>query len=349
MRRAWLILALLVVLAFGLAAKVQPALTRGAESGNVFEVFFGEGRRMFANHFAVKADVYLHSGMYPSIFDQAAKAEDEAKRKQNETAEHVHGPDCDHGHAHEADAHNHDEHAQGGHAHDEEHVHGPDCDHAHEEAGHVHGPGCNHGDEEGGTGVGGHECDTSFMGKPRDWFEAIGRNFKVTQHAHLGEGKEREILPWLEMAADLDPEREETYVVTSFWLSKEMNKPKEAEEFLRRGLRANPESYEILFELGRVYQHHLSDPMRARNVWLAALRRWDAAEKGKEESDRVMGNKILGQLAQSYADSGSYEEAIRYFEQAKQLSPAPDAVELRIQELRAKTSGSGTTTNQAPH
>ena len=325
MTRAWLILILLVVLVFGLAAKVQPALTRGEESGNVFEVFFGEGRRMFANHFAVKADVYLHSGMYPSIFDQAAKAEEESKREKNKSAEHVHGPDCDH---------THEEHV-----HEEEHVHGPDCDHAHGEEGHVHGPGCNHGDEEGGTGVGGHECDTSFMAKPRDWFEAMGRNFKVTQHAHLTAGEEREILPWLEMAADLDPQREETFTVTAYWLSKELNKPHEAEQFLRRGLRANPKSYEILFELGRLYQHHLDDSVRARNVWHAALRRWDEAEKGKEEPDKLGRNKILGELARSYAENGSYGDAIRYFEEAKLYSPDPDSVERRIQELRAKASG----------
>jgi len=339
MRRAWLILILLTVLAFGLAAKVQTALARGDESGNVFEVFFGEGRRMFANHFAVKADVYLHSGMYPSIFDQAAQAEE---REKKEAAEHVHGPDCDHAPAHEVDTSdhgvtdsNHDEHAhEDGHAHVDEHV---------------HGPGCNHGEEAGSTSVGGHECDTGFMGKPRDWFEAMGRNFKVTQHTHLTAGKEREILPWLEMAADLDPQREETYTVTAYWLSREMNKPKEAEQFLRRGLRANPKSYEILFELGSVYQHHLSDPIRARNVWHAALRRWDEAEKGKEEPDRVGRNKILGQLAQSYADSELYDEAVRYFEEAKLYSPAPDALELKIQDLRTKALGTAPAAVPAQH
>ena len=333
MRRAWLFMILLVVLAFGLAAKVQTALVRRGEPGNVFELFFGEGRRMFANHFAVKADVYLHSGMYPSIFDQAAQAED---REKKESSEHVHGPDCNHAQEHEAGASNRGTEESN-----------PD-EHAHEDE-HVHGPGCNHGDEAGSTSEGRYECDTSFMGKPRDWFEAMGRNFKVTQHTHLTAGKEREILPWLEMAADLDPQREETYTVTAYWLSKEMNKPKEAEQFLRRGLRANPQNYEILFELGRVYQHHLSDPVRARNIWHAALRRWDEAEKGKEEPDRVGRNKILGQLAQSYADSGLYDEAVRYFEEARLYSPAPDALQLKIQDLRTKALGTTPAAVPAQH
>jgi tetratricopeptide (TPR) repeat protein len=186
------------------------------------------------------------------------------------------------------------------------------------------------------------------MGRPRDWFEAMGRNFKVTQHSHLENGKEREILPWLEMAADLDPQREETYTVTAYWLAREMKQPKEAEQFLRRGLRANPKSYEILFELGRLYQHDLGDPPRARNVWQAALRRWDAAEKGKDEPDKIGLNKILGELAQSYADIGNYDEAIRYFEQAKLYSPAPDALERKIQTLRDKRAAAPAT-GTTPH
>ena len=48
----------------------------------------------------------------------------------------------------------------------------------------------------------------------------------------------------------------------------------EAEKFLRDGLRANPDSYEILFELGRLYYESEHDAARARNVWELALRRW---------------------------------------------------------------------------
>src|SRR6476646_9773633 len=44
----------------------------GSES--VLEVLMGDSRRLFANHFITKADVYMHSGVYPSIFDQAERA-----------------------------------------------------------------------------------------------------------------------------------------------------------------------------------------------------------------------------------------------------------------------------------
>ena len=296
MKRGALLTILFAVLAFGLSAWLQPRLPRaagGRDSENVFKVLFGEGRRMFANHFAVKADVYLHSGFYPSIFDQAAVKEG------NEPGQ--------------ADAHHdHDSATADTHAdeHDEHHHH------------------------EGESGLAeDHECDTSFMGEPRDWIERIGRHFMITEHTHLEGARAREILPWLKLSADLDPQRIETYTVAGYWLADRMNKPKEAEEFLRDGLRANPQSYEILFYLGRIYERDFKQPDRARNVWLLALRRWDEVEGVKESPDKNSRNAILGQLAELALRQGNLLEAINYFEEAKKYSPLPDAVQARINDI----------------
>jgi tetratricopeptide (TPR) repeat protein len=38
-------------------------------AGGFLTVALGDSRRMFANHFFVKADAYFHSGFYPTIFD----------------------------------------------------------------------------------------------------------------------------------------------------------------------------------------------------------------------------------------------------------------------------------------
>jgi len=37
----------------------------------------GDGRRLFANHFFIMADVYFHSGYYPSVFDRNAPKPDQ--------------------------------------------------------------------------------------------------------------------------------------------------------------------------------------------------------------------------------------------------------------------------------
>ena len=301
MKKAALFLVLLGVLGFGMGTWLQPRLPRaagGRDSDNVFKILLGEGRRMFANHFAVKADVYMHSGFYPSIFDQAA-APKEGEEPGHEEA-----------HDHAAEATN--------------------------QPGHVHTEECEHNHAEDATTSGGHKCDTSFMGEPRDWIEKLGRHFMVTEHKHLEGGREREILPWLKLSAQLDPQRIETYTVTGYWLSERLNKPKEAEEFLREGLRANPQSHEILFDLGRIYKYHFKQPDRARSVWLLALRRWDEVEGVKEKPDKNSRNSILGQLAELELEQGNPLEAIRYFEEAKKYSPTPAALDERIGEIWLK-------------
>ena len=72
----------------------------------------------------------------------------------------------------------------------------------------------------------------------------------------------------------MDPQQIDTYTVASYWLRTTLNQPDEALAFLREGWRANPKSYEILYELGEVFYENRHDPARARNVWELGLRYW---------------------------------------------------------------------------
>ena len=44
-----------------------------------------------------------------------------------------------------------------------------------------------------------------FLGQPKDWIDRFGRHFYPTVHTHLSSGNEREILPWLKLSAEMDP------------------------------------------------------------------------------------------------------------------------------------------------
>jgi tetratricopeptide (TPR) repeat protein len=77
MPRPAFIFALLLALCFTLATWLEPRskeVMEGDESGSLLKTILGDGRRMFANHFYTKADVYFHSGYYPSFFEQAQTA-----------------------------------------------------------------------------------------------------------------------------------------------------------------------------------------------------------------------------------------------------------------------------------
>ena len=266
-------LALLVAVSFSLATAMQPravAWSRGAQSGSVLKLVLGDGRRLFANHFFVQADVSFHSGYYPSIFD----IQDKPKVSPM---------------------------AAGQARHDESE----------------------------------HMREMALSG-PRDWVEAFGRSFRITDHTHLEGGKEREILPWLRLSAELDPQRVETYTVASYWLCKKLGKVKEAEEFLREGLRNNSNSPEILYELGRLYAEDRSEPERARNVLDLALRRWANQETNKKEPNLFLLEQITVRLANLEADAGNLPHAISLLEQAKAASPNPQHLQRQIDELKTK-------------
>jgi len=212
--------------------------------------------------------------------------------------------------------------------------------------------------------------ETSFMGPPRDWIDAVGRHFIPNRHTHLDEGgptddlstssRVREILPWLKLSAKLDPENIKTYVVTAFWLRTKLNKVPEAEQVLRDGLRHNPNDPQLLFELGRIYFENYQNVDRARNIWEAALRSWARQEPGVSQSERLkMTNEnfdsrfifeqLQTNLAQLEEKAGNPDAAIARWEQATLASPTPEALQKHIDKLKQTLAGQTNAPAAASH
>jgi tetratricopeptide (TPR) repeat protein len=271
---AWLVLLLLLGACFSLATLLQSRASgwsRRGRADSVLKVLLGDGRRLFANHFFVQADVSFHSGYYPSIFDQAGAPKD----TRHLTA------------------------------------------------------------KEGEPAAEEHEKQMNFLGPPRDWIERFGRHFRITEHTHLQGHHESEMLPWLKLASDLDPEKIETYTVAAYWL-RDLGKIKEAESFLRTGLLHNPDSYEILFELGRLYYQNRHDPARARNVWELGLRKWSQQEAAGKKPDLFCLEEIAVNLSRLEEKEGNLARAVGLLELSKKASPNPQALQRQIDELKHK-------------
>ncbi len=295
MRLTFLACSLLLAAAFSLMTYLESWFQNWAgnraDSANILNVALGDSRRLFATHFYVKADAYLHSGYYPTIYDTRAPSE----------RTHL----------------------------------------------------------AGATGE--HEEGADFLGRPKDWLDAFGRHFYPSTHRHLGEaaeaghhhegeadhddhdekhaGEEREILPWLRVAANLDPERPETYVVASFWLRIRLGKTDEAEHFLREGLQTNPGNFEILLELGRIYSEDRKDPARARNAWELGLSNWREKEKNKADPNIFAYAQILGSLATLEEREQNYAKAVEYLTLLEQVSPHKESIQKWINDLKTKVGG----------
>ncbi|MGP8198046.1 MAG: tetratricopeptide repeat protein [Limisphaerales bacterium] len=272
-----LIFACCVTLATQLAPVFESLQARGGRSGNPLLALVGDSRRLFANQFFVMADVYFHSGYYPTIFDAQEK----------EGPSHLDVTE----------------------------------------------------QEGGDTAKSGRkmvEDDEPFMGTPRDWIERFGRNFFPTVHTHLQGVSAREILPWLKLSADMDPTRIDTYVTASYWLRTRLDKPREAEEFLREGLRANPDSYELLLELGRVYFYDEKNSRVARNIWELALDKWRRQLSAGQNPDLRSQEEVLGELVRDDEQSGDLKQLLADLEELDKATPRNAVIEKEIQDVKAK-------------
>ncbi|MCC6822576.1 MAG: hypothetical protein V9H26_18145 [Verrucomicrobiota bacterium] len=281
--RAFVLLGvLLLVVCTGLAASLDRWFMgwqgNRAKNFNPLNVAIGDGQKIFAGQFYRKADVYFHSGMYPSIFDNNASFK---------TA-HI-------------------------------------------------------GEDAGATGSKNQGDEANYLGKSHDIVEQFSRNFFPSHHTHLDEGgvagelgdksDVREILPWLKIAQELDPEEPLTYTVTAYWLRSRMNKPHEAERLLREGLKALPDHPALQFELGRIYFENQKDSARARNIWEHAVKSWQKQEGVKADPDTFILEQILTHLAKLEEEAGNLPLAISYWEQAKVYARKPDVIQQRIDEL----------------
>ncbi|MGB7748198.1 MAG: hypothetical protein WBN75_13025 [Verrucomicrobiia bacterium] len=283
----YLVLALVLTVCFTLATGIEPRAatwSTHSKSDNVFSVLFGDGRRLFANQFFTMADVYFHSGYYPSIFDQ-----------------HEEGP----------------------------------AEIVAESQGHTDSP------ED--------ELKEDFLGKPKDWIDRFGRHFRITVHTHLEHGNEREILPWLRLAADMDPQKIETYTVGAYFMREHLNQTREAEAFLREGLRNNPDSYEILFELGRLYDENDHDPGRAREVWRLALYKWARLDPETAKENKLAFEETTVHLARLERDAGNWQPAIDWLQAAQKVSPTPVALQQQIDEIKKQMAAQTNAPAAATH
>jgi hypothetical protein len=190
--------------------------------------------------------------------------------------------------------------------------------------------------------------ETGFMGPPRNWIDAFGRHFFPDRHTHLDEGGPtddlstsgniREILPWLKLSTELDPQNVQNYTVTAYWLRQRMHKTAEANDVLLEGLRQNAGNCDILFELGRLYAESYHDTNRAENVWLAAARNWRPVT-GNEDAvaaNNFIYEKIAGQIAEAELNAGHWPQAIRWFQAAQKFSRTPGALQKRIDDIKKK-------------
>lgn len=177
--------------------------------------------------------------------------------------------------------------------------------------------------------------DDSFMGPPRDWVDKFGRHFYPTVHTHLHDGKQREILPWLELSVELDPKQINAYVTAAYWLRRSLHRSDEAERFLRQGLRANPDSYQILLALGQIDLYDHKAPRVARNVFELAASQWRRQDAAGLKPDPDVYEEVLGEIVAADKSLGNKPQLLADLQSLLKVAHSKEALQQELDELQA--------------
>ena len=170
---------------------------------------------------------------------------------------------------------------------------------------------------------------------PRDWWEKINSRIQTHETIHLAKEKRREMLPFFAMATAMDPHNVEAVLTTAHWLDTEFGKTEDALSLLQKGIRDNPDSWEIENALGRIAFR--------RKEFKAATQHFEKAlqKAGGAPLEKYQHVDLSYHLAEAMLALGdreralaSYQDAARFFD-SKTAPYLQGAIQERIKELSA--------------
>ena len=160
---------------------------------------------------------------------------------------------------------------------------------------------------------------------PKDWIAKINRQVQVHEVVHLSKEKRKEMLPFFAMATALDPRNVEAVLTSAYWLDKEFGKTGDALKVLEKGLRDNPDSWEIENALGRFYFR--------REEWAKAGRHLREAlgKPSFQKAEDYEHVDLYYHLAGARLQLGKKEEALQAYLEARRFFGDKTAPFLRTQ------------------
>ena len=126
------------------------------------------------------------------------------------------------------------------------------------------------------------------------------------------------------LIVEMDPTLIESYDLAA-WLLDSADQEQEAIALYRKGIAANPDSYELYFDLGMLYRGK-KDDRNAELNFIAA-------------TDRSVPAFVWKTLAHSRERLGKLSEALAAWEKAKALDPSDRVIEPNMARVRAKMEG----------
>ncbi len=165
--------------------------------------------------------------------------------------------------------------------------------------------------------------------KPADWVDNVYRQVYVSEHRHMEKENSQEMLPILGLSVKLNPHNISAVLSSAYWLQNRSGDDNQALAVLTQGYKDNPDSWEIVLELGKIYFELKKDPKTAIDYYLSAIRNMEKAEH--EWFDPILARY---HLAEAYLQAGDKENASKFYKEALVLYP--DQQESALKEILKK-------------
>ncbi len=214
---------------------------------------------------------------------------------------------CDCMHEHHEHAHEH---------HEDAHGHGHEAHHNGHEAEH-------HGDHEAHRGTGALSYDHFLY---RQYLKVA-----PTVHVHLH--RREEIVPWLYASVRLNAGNERAAVLTAYWLGRQLDRPREAEQVLRAALAVRPSSWRLQAALAWLHYHEGRFGPALRQC-TSAIRLFEPVKD--EEQARLELAELWRLASVCHETLGNLERAVACAETVARILPECRKSPKRLVELRAR-------------
>jgi len=166
------------------------------------------------------------------------------------------------------------------------------------------------------------------------WFQERLHVLRPSLHQHAEGQSSREIVPWLLMAAKMNPHALDLILVGAFWLHHEAGELAMAQQLLIEAQIANPYQYEIQLERGRLYLH-MGNVAAARDRFNAALAFWPSDRPPDDPAARNDKARLLLYRSLVHEVEGEKDQAIAALRESLRLYPERVHLEERIATLEA--------------
>ncbi|MGD9874895.1 MAG: tetratricopeptide repeat protein [Kiritimatiellia bacterium] len=169
-----------------------------------------------------------------------------------------------------------------------------------------------------------------------DFFQTWTEQIHPVGHVHATGKSVHEVMPWLDFTIRMNPHHIEAYLVASFWLAGDGERPDLAMEVLAGGLRSNPRDYQLYGERGRLYLLQGNDDLAEKSL-RASIRLWPSGRNPNDEEVRYDLARNFSYLSVLRQAKGGLEEALDCARIAAQLMPENASL---LKRLKALENGS---------